>query len=357
MEDALKDQKAARALQNACKAAQKRAGLAESGAGTKRGAADSPAGVNKRAKTDPFALAPSTEATPQELEASLELPFSNDEARIAESVLQTNRAPLVLAFAVELLRYTMPEQPLSSRLSLAQAIVSANSRSKAVSVGLEKGKPAEDEGWAEGQPKVRILGREIAVLKRGGYEWKGSEEVGKTDEDDGANKSDETQESKTEPAESQPVTERQGWSVSQPISLKDSTFVARATTMTESSQKNDLVRSLLDANPKLKTATHNAWAYRVRPPPGYPPAMVREESFDDGEKGCGDLMLRVMREASAIDTMVVLTRWFGGTMLGPDRWRLMRNCTQAALSERLRIGGAQVTLGGEAVWGLDSTLR
>jgi hypothetical protein len=83
--------------------------------------------------------------------------------------LQTNRAPLVLAFAVTLLKYTMPEQPLSSRLSLAQAVVSANSRTKARSIGLETGKTAEEEGWAKGQPKITLLGRDIAVMRRGDY--------------------------------------------------------------------------------------------------------------------------------------------------------------------------------------------
>jgi len=52
---------------------------------------------------------------------------------------------------------------------LAQAVVSANSRSKAVSLGLEKGKSAEEEGWGQGQPSVKIMGREIRVLRRWGY--------------------------------------------------------------------------------------------------------------------------------------------------------------------------------------------
>lgn len=81
-----------------------------------------------------------------------------------------NRAPLVLAFAVTVLKYTMPEQPISSRLSLAQAVVSANSRSKAVSIGLEKGQSAEEEGWGEGHPVIKVLGREIRVLKRWDYD-------------------------------------------------------------------------------------------------------------------------------------------------------------------------------------------
>lgn len=92
--------------------------------------------------------------------------LETDEDAIQKTVLLTNRAPVVLAFAVMLLKYTMPEQPQSSRLSLAQAVVSLNSRSKAVSLGLEGSKSAEDEGWGEGQPTVKIMGREVKVLKR-----------------------------------------------------------------------------------------------------------------------------------------------------------------------------------------------
>lgn len=88
-------------------------------------------------------------------------------------VLTTNRAPLLLAFAYAVLDFTMPEQPGSSKLSLAQAVVSAGSRAKAVSIGLaKKGEGAEDQGWGKGQPLVKVLGKEIPVLRRWGYEWK-----------------------------------------------------------------------------------------------------------------------------------------------------------------------------------------
>ncbi|KAK2778990.1 hypothetical protein FQN52_002659 [Onygenales sp. PD_12] len=112
----------------------------------------------------------SSESSPAQLEAALALPISSNLDDIARTVLFTNRAPLVLAFAVVVLKYTMPKQPLSSRLSLAQAVVSANSRTKATSLGIETGKSAEDEGWGRGQPTVKVLGREISVLKRHGYD-------------------------------------------------------------------------------------------------------------------------------------------------------------------------------------------
>ena len=118
--------------------------------------------------------------SPATVEASLALPSSTaSEREISTTALYTNRAPLVLAFAVTLLRYTMPSQPLSSCLSLAQAVVSVNSRSKAISLGIEKGNNAEDEGWGQGQPTVKIMGRSIRVMKRWGYDpMEGSAEAG-----------------------------------------------------------------------------------------------------------------------------------------------------------------------------------
>lgn len=70
----------------------------------------------------------------------------------------------------------MPSQPLSSRLSLAQAVVSVNAKTKALSLGIEKGTSAEEDGWGQGQPRVRVMGRDIRVMKRWGYEWKGKSE-------------------------------------------------------------------------------------------------------------------------------------------------------------------------------------
>ncbi|KAK4229456.1 hypothetical protein QBC38DRAFT_441895 [Podospora fimiseda] len=349
VQSAIKDDKAAKTLQNACKAAIKR-GAAEGGS-NKRGASSStttpPA---KRTKNELFMKGP-VEMTPQELEASLDLPLIMDEDKIRHTVIETNRAPLVLAFAVELLRFTMPEQPPSSRLSLGQAVVSANSRSKAVSLGLQKGPSADEEGWGEGQPRVKVMGREIAVLKRSGYEWNGEEKVGDADEKEDIKA--ESAEPPIHPLFASPSAPKPIWTTSQPITLKDSTFIARSIHMSHPSERHTLMRSLLAAHPDLKTASHNAWAYRLKPSEGSTSNRPREESFDDGETGCGELMLKIMRETNAVDTLVVMTRWFGGTLLGPDRWRLMRNVVTSALTERFRKTGAQVTLGGEALWGLD----
>jgi hypothetical protein len=117
------------------------------------------------------------EATPAELEASLALPSCVDSAEDLQGVvLFTNRAPLALAFVFTLLRFTMPNQPLSSRLSLAQGYIGVTSKARALYLGIDKGRSAEEEGFGEGQPSVWITGKEVKVLRRWGYEWRESED-------------------------------------------------------------------------------------------------------------------------------------------------------------------------------------
>jgi hypothetical protein len=100
-------------------------------------------------------------------ESSLALPVTdNSIEELASVVVETNRAPLFLAFTIVVLSYTHPEQPMSSRWSLAQAVVSAGAQSKAKYLGLTLGPTAEEDGWAQGQPKIKIMGREVAVMRR-----------------------------------------------------------------------------------------------------------------------------------------------------------------------------------------------
>lgn len=156
------DEKIARQVLNAAKRVSKKRSISDA------------AGPNSALVPSPKKIKPlyGQPLSPSEIEASLALPESihNEDVLKSKSIF-TNRAPLVLAFTVTLLKFTMPEQPLSSRLSLAQAVVSMNSKTKAVHIGIDSGNTAEDEGWGEGQPIIRIMNREVRVMKRWGYEW------------------------------------------------------------------------------------------------------------------------------------------------------------------------------------------
>ncbi|KAI5194553.1 hypothetical protein E4T39_08624 [Aureobasidium subglaciale] len=127
----------------------------------------------KRARVDPVEI-----KSPADVEASLALPTSNlTEDDLAAITLTTNRAPLLLTFAATLIKYTMPEQPPSSRFSLAQAVTSLNAQAKAAYIGLSDSASAEKEGWGRGQSIARVMTRDVRVLKRWGYDWKTDHQV------------------------------------------------------------------------------------------------------------------------------------------------------------------------------------
>lgn len=145
----------------------------------KKRAAGDDSGPSPRKKRKDESLFSKDAASSEDLEASLALPTSDDsEEELAKTVLFTNRAPLALAFVFTLLKHTMPDQPLSSRLSLAQGYIGITSRARAVSLGIESGKSAEEEGFGEGQPSVTVAGQQIRILRRWGYEWKKDGEGG-----------------------------------------------------------------------------------------------------------------------------------------------------------------------------------
>ncbi|KAG5959582.1 hypothetical protein E4U58_004937 [Claviceps cyperi] len=357
LEAAIPDNRIARSLYSACrlhiKSAPKRAAADEADEGSSTPDA-------KRARLEPHKrdLDYGTMSA-EELEAALGLPLERDENTIRQTTVVTNRAPLVLAFAVEILRFTMPAQPPSSRLSLGQAVVSANSRSKAVSIGIDRRPPAaREEQIPDGQPKVSVLGRQVAVLKRGGYTWKSAAEQSPSTTTTTTTTTSPTSPTSTAPAAAAQETAGKGkdvavetgtrtWPASQKLSCKGSTFIAHAADLASPSLRTSLMKGLMSDKPDLETATHNVWALRCSYGNS---SLVQESSSDDGETGAGNFLLGIMREAHITNTLVILTRWYGGVMLGPDRWRLMRECVNDALSARRRT--CTIT-GEEALWGLD----
>lgn len=349
VKDAVGDEKSAKQLRTSAKTALKNASETK-----KRGASDEAGSSDMKRRKSAYELNNEPE-TAEAREATLALPqASSNVDEITETVLFTNRAPLLLTFALTLLKFTRPEQPLCSRLSLAQALVSVNSRSKAVSLGIETGS-AEQDGWGQGQPKIKIMGREIFVLKRCDYNVPSEE----TNDDDSTAKSEDNQEIKdlpknstesigsgvegnTEPSESKApsVAEGNKWTVSQKITSKQSTFVARSIPISSSMEARRLREQLLSTHEDLREASHNISAWRVR---------GEEVRDDDGESGGGTHVLKILQDANIDGVMLIVTRWYGGTFLGTDRWRIISEACHDALSQRLRVS----SVSGEALWGLD----
>lgn len=76
---------------------------------------------------------------------------------------------------------------------------------------------------------------------------------------------------------------------------------------------------------KFARATHNSWAVLLT---GDGP--VRN---DDGESGAAAVILRMLEREGLADVIVVVTRWYGGTHLGGDRFAHVVTCTRAFLEE------------------------
>lgn len=87
--------------------------------------------------------------------------------------------------------------------------------------------------------------------------------------------------------------------------------------------KSDALALLKDLkrNKRFAKATHNTWALLATH--GGP---IKN---DDGESGAGAIILRMLERAELSDHLIVVTRWYGGTHLGGDRFRRVQDCVNA----------------------------
>lgn len=89
----------------------------------------------------------------------------------------------------------------------------------------------------------------------------------------------------------------------------------------------ELVLNRLLENPKISRATHNMYAYRFTEIRSGREIKVHD-CFDDGETGASSKMLELLEKMDASNVLVVVSRWYGGIHLGPDRFRHINNLTR-----------------------------
>ncbi|OJD22698.1 hypothetical protein ACJ73_05952 [Blastomyces percursus] len=128
------------------------------------------------------------------------------------------------------------------------------------------------------------------------------------------------------------------WVVSDPITEKKSVFVARAARVKSTETAKKYLDYLLGTEKKIASATHNITAWRIKQKAGSGPNAVptAEETIfqdfdDDGETAAGARMLHLLQLMDVWDVVVVVTRWYGGVKLGPDRFRIINTAARDAL--------------------------
>ncbi|KAJ2890446.1 hypothetical protein GGI21_002306 [Coemansia aciculifera] len=117
------------------------------------------------------------------------------------------------------------------------------------------------------------------------------------------------------------------------LEMKKSVFVAHVAHVT-SGEDVQAVRDELMRDKRIAQATHNILAYRIRLDNG----SICQDNDDDGETAAGKRLGHLLQLVEAENVVVVVTRWFGGTHLGPDRFKLINNAARQALEAGGFIG-------------------
>lgn len=68
--------------------------------------------------------------------------------------------------------------------------------------------------------------------------------------------------------------------------------------------------------------------------------MWAQDHDEDGETAAGGRLLHMLQATKATGVCVVVSRWFGGVHLGPDRFRQINNAARELLERCREIHGA-----------------
>jgi hypothetical protein len=118
------------------------------------------------------------------------------------------------------------------------------------------------------------------------------------------------------------------WTLSEPVTEKKSIFVARCTPVSSKDEASSSLSHLLATNKKVASATHNITAWRIQTTET---GITIQDCDDDGETAAGGRLLHLMQLMDVWNVVVVVTRWYGGTKLGPDRFRIINSVARDAL--------------------------
>lgn len=130
-----------------------------------------------------------------------------------------------------------------------------------------------------------------------------------------------------------PVNPEPQWTLSAPITEKKSIFLARACAVDSPEQAHAYVTHLLATDKRAANATHNISVYRIRScaVSGSAAEIKYQDCDDDGETAAGGRLLHLMQLMEVWGVLVVVTRWYGGVKLGPDRFRIINAVAREAL--------------------------
>lgn len=117
----------------------------------------------------------------------------------------------------------------------------------------------------------------------------------------------------------------------EPVTDRKSVFQAHAARVLSVADVEAVMAQLLGSSRKMASATHNTLAYRILQKEG----MLVQDADDDGEKGAGKGILYVLQRLGVVNVLCVVSRWFGGTKLGPVRFRHINRVAGTVVEENV----------------------
>ena len=123
------------------------------------------------------------------------------------------------------------------------------------------------------------------------------------------------------------------WSHSDTIVDRKSTFQAHVALISSVEESKELMRFLCTDN-KIARATHNIWALRIVQPNG----VIISDNDDDGETAAGGRLMHLLDMMKVENAVCVVSRWYGGILLGPARFKHINNVARKEL-EKYGFGG------------------
>ena len=154
-----------------------------------------------------------------------------------------------------------------------------------------------------------------------------------------------SQENSTAAGEAETQFPPPNWTLSDPMTEKKSLFLAHAAPCASVAEAKSHIAHLLASNKRVASATHNITAWRIRSQQVNEisdgvsaakgsiaaTAAVFQDCDDDGETAAGGRLLHLLQLMDVWGLVVVVTRWYGGVKLGPDRFRLINSVARDAV--------------------------
>lgn len=89
----------------------------------------------------------------------------------------------------------------------------------------------------------------------------------------------------------------------------------------------------LEKDKYFRKSTHNTYAYRIQ----LKSWSILEWKNDDWETGAGNCILRELQRENIVNTIVVITRYFGWIHLNTDRFKNVINATKEILKLKKQV--------------------